>query len=80
MEYDEVKALVHKTATLDIKKIERVQNPTLFKPYIVRKRAMDVKNGANEMRLFHGTTAGTCDKINAFGFNRSCSGSKNGKS
>ena len=57
-------------------KIQRIQNPTLYGQYVIRKRAMEKQNPhcQNEMRLFHGTKVDICVKINAQGFNRSFSG------
>ena len=77
-EYKKIVDEVAKTAAINITKIERVQNPTLFRTYTVRKQRMDEKNGSNEKRLFHGTTAGSCANINSLGFNRSFCG-KNGE-
>ena len=55
-----------------IVKIERVQNPTLYKAYLVKKQSM---HGAeNEMQLFHGTTEASITSINANNFNRSFAG------
>lgn len=64
-----------------ITKIQRIQNLVLYAQYIAKKKDMDRSNKPghqNEMRLFHGTSADTCPKINQQGFNRSFSG-KNGK-
>ena len=77
-EYKKIADEVAKTAAINITKIERVQNPTLFRTYTVRKQRMDEKNGSNEKRLFHGTAAGSCANINSLGFNRSFCG-KNGE-
>ena len=76
-EYKKIADEVAKTAAINITKIERVQNPTLFRTYTVRKQRMDEKNGSNVKRLFHGTAAESCAKINSCGFNRSFCG-KNG--
>ncbi|KAG7465334.1 hypothetical protein MATL_G00175290 [Megalops atlanticus] len=61
---------------LKIKKIERVQNATLWKSYQIRKKNLDDKNGHsnNERQLFHGTSVDTNPKINTHGFNRSYAG------
>ncbi|XP_036404127.1 protein mono-ADP-ribosyltransferase PARP14-like [Megalops cyprinoides] len=61
---------------LKIKKIERVQNATLWKSYQIRKKNLDDKNGHsnNERQLFHGTNVDTIPKINTNGFNRSYAG------
>uniref|UniRef100_A0A672TM58 Poly [ADP-ribose] polymerase n=1 Tax=Strigops habroptila TaxID=2489341 RepID=A0A672TM58_STRHB len=59
-----------------IEKIERVQNPFLWKAYQIKKREMDNKNGNknNERRLFHGTSKNSLTLINNSGFNRSYAG------
>lgn len=65
-----------------ILKIERIQNPTLYFQYVARKKEVDKRypNGKpdSDRRLFHGTSADTCPKINSWGFNRSYAG-KNGE-
>ena len=78
-EFKKVAAEVAKTATLNIVKIERVQNPTLYKAYVVKRQRMDEKDGSREKQLFHGTAGASCTNINSFGFNRSFCG-KNGRS
>ena len=78
-EYNKVAEGIRKTASISITKIERVQNPGLYKAYVVKKDQMEQKNGANEKLLFHGTAQGSCSSISTFGFNRSYCG-KNGKS
>ena len=77
-EYKKVADNIKKTASITITKIERVQNPGLYRAYMVRKEQMDQKNGGNEKFLFHGTAETSCSSINKFGFNRSYCG-KNGK-
>ena len=77
-EYNRVADEIKKTASVNITKIERVQNPGLYRAYMVKKDQMEQKNGANEKFLFHGTAQGSCSSINKFGFNRSYCG-KNGK-
>lgn len=61
---------------LKIEKIERVQNPSLWKAYQIKKCQMDDKNGnnSNEKFLFHGTSAESLTFINNHGFNRSYAG------
>ena len=76
-EYQKITDEVAKTIDLKIIKIERVQNPTLFRSYMVKMKRMNEKKRANEKWLFHGTTAGSCVSINCLGFNRSFCG-KNG--
>ena len=64
-----------------IVKIQRIQNPMLYAQYIAKKKVMEKHNlpgFQNEQRLFHGTPADICPKINQQGFNRSFAG-KNGK-
>ena len=78
-EYNKVAEGIRKTAAISITKIERVQNPGLYKAYVVKKDQMEQKNGANEKLLFHGTAQESCSSISTFGFNRSYCG-KNGKS
>ncbi|KAI8490330.1 positive regulation of interleukin-4-mediated signaling pathway [Branchiostoma belcheri] len=58
-----------------IQKIQRVQNPSLFKQYSVLKIKMEAKNSQPvEKNLYHGTEASSVDAINHTGFNRSYSG------
>ena len=76
-EYKKVADQLCKTSPVTIVKIERVQNPGLYRTYVVRKEQMDLKNGSNEKLLFHGTAGSSCPSINTFGFNRSYCG-KNG--
>ena len=64
-----------------IVKIQRIQNPMLYAQYIAKKKVMEKYNPPgfqNEKRLFHGTPADICPKINQQGFNRSFAG-KNGE-
>ncbi|NXJ10002.1 PAR14 polymerase, partial [Odontophorus gujanensis] len=78
-EYKNVEDRFLKTSTslnLKIEKIERVQNPYLWKAYQIRKCQMDNKNGNknNEKFLFHGTSVQSLTFINNYGFNRSFAG------
>nr|XP_048310122.1 protein mono-ADP-ribosyltransferase PARP14-like [Myodes glareolus] len=59
-----------------IEKIERIQNPALWKKYQANKKIMDEKNGheRNEKQLFHGTEASSILHLNSHGFNRSYAG------
>lgn len=59
-----------------ISKIERIQNPSMFNSYMLRKQSMDEKNGTidNELELFHGTRPESVKEINVQGFNRSLCG------
>ena len=60
---------------VNILKIERIQNPHLYKSYMVRKQKMDNDTGKNsERQLFHGTDAKNVTHINTQGFNRSFCG------
>ncbi|XP_006822617.2 protein mono-ADP-ribosyltransferase PARP14-like [Saccoglossus kowalevskii] len=58
-------------------KIERIQNPRLYRQYVILKQTMDAKNkqGTNNERvLYHGTSSASVGKINTGGFNRSFAG------
>ncbi|XP_077979721.1 protein mono-ADP-ribosyltransferase PARP14-like [Glandiceps talaboti] len=60
-----------------IDKIQRIQNPALYRQYFVLKEKMDGKNKVgmkNESALYHGTNDVTVEKINTQGFNRSFAG------
>lgn len=61
-------------------KIERIQNPLLWKTLQIMKKNMEQKNRHqnNERILFHGTSEDTIPVINEHGFNRSYAG-KNGE-
>ena len=73
-EYKKIADEVHKTSPITIIKIQRVQNPTLYRVYMIRKEQMEQRNGSNEQTLFHGTAAGSCAAINKIGFSRSYCG------
>uniref|UniRef100_A0A8C3BJI8 Poly [ADP-ribose] polymerase n=1 Tax=Cairina moschata TaxID=8855 RepID=A0A8C3BJI8_CAIMO len=76
-EYKEVSERFLKTSQhLKIEKIERIQNPFLWKTYQMKKRQMANKNinGDNEKLLFHGTSKESLTLINSTGFNRSYAG------
>ena len=83
-EYQTVEAVFNKTIEgkcNQIISIQRLQNPTLYKQYTVKKREMEKHNPPgyqNEQWLWHGTTPDTLDKINTRGFDRNFAG-KNGK-
>nr|XP_015213986.1 PREDICTED: poly [ADP-ribose] polymerase 14-like isoform X1 [Lepisosteus oculatus] len=71
------KAAVQKSKkTVEVVKIERIQNREQWQRYAVRKQAVDRKypTQANERILYHGTTQDICQKINRTGFNRSFCG------
>ncbi|RVE58381.1 hypothetical protein OJAV_G00209100 [Oryzias javanicus] len=71
-EYNEVLQLFQATCKRNVIKIERVQNPALWKSLQIKKRELEVRNGHqnNEKRLFHGTSEDTMKIINDRGFNR----------
>ncbi|XP_044073695.1 poly(ADP-ribose) polymerase family member 14-related sequence 1 isoform X2 [Siniperca chuatsi] len=75
-EYTEVLNLFQATCQQTIIKIERIQNPLLWKSLQIKKRDMEQRNGHqnNEKRLFHGTCHSTVAYINEHGFNRSYAG------
>ncbi|XP_035188306.1 protein mono-ADP-ribosyltransferase PARP14-like isoform X1 [Oxyura jamaicensis] len=76
-EYKEVaERFLKTTQLLKIEKIERIQNPFLWKTYQIKKRQMAEKNvnGENEKLLFHGTSKESVTLINNTGFNRSYAG------
>ena len=66
-------------ANVNVQKIERVQNPELYRTFMGKKQEMDKRCGGNsERKLFHGTDGKSIDAINSQGFNRSFCG-KNGR-
>ena len=67
-------------SSVAVKKVERIQNPLLYKAYQLRKQKMDKDNGGNnELQLFHGTAYNNVKKINSQGFNRNFSGQVHGE-
>ncbi|XP_029937054.1 protein mono-ADP-ribosyltransferase PARP14 isoform X2 [Myripristis murdjan] len=62
--------------TVEVVKIQRIQNKYLWQRYAVKKQILDKKypTNKNELNLYHGTTADICHKINSTGFNRSFCG------
>ena len=78
MEYQRVLNHLEKTGgkASRIIKIERVQNPGLYKVYLVKKQSMD--GADNEMQLFHGTKSDNISQINVNNFDRNFAGA-NGK-
>ena len=63
--------------TGNIVKIERIQNPHLYKSYLAKKESMEKTAGqahVNELELFHGTSPNSVVEINESGFNRSFAG------
>ncbi|NWV12309.1 PAR14 polymerase, partial [Ptilonorhynchus violaceus] len=76
-EYKDVQERFLQTCqSFKIEKIERVQNPYLWRAYQIKKCDMDKKNGNrnNERLLFHGTSKESLAFINNLGFNRSYAG------
>ena len=77
-EYKDVETAFRKTATNKIVRIERIQNKEIHELYNVKRQAMMKKYGSNftgkELMLFHGTSFGNIEKINAGGLNRSYAG------
>ena len=72
---DVVRKFQATTGGINIQRIERIQNPHLYKSYMVRKQKMDKDTGGNsERQLFHGTDAKNIGHINTQGFNRSFCG------
>uniref|UniRef100_A0A3B3CK10 Poly [ADP-ribose] polymerase n=1 Tax=Oryzias melastigma TaxID=30732 RepID=A0A3B3CK10_ORYME len=71
-EYNEVLKLFQATCNRNVIKIERVQNPALWKSLQIKKNELETRNGHqnNEKRLFHGTSEDTVKIINERGFNR----------
>ena len=60
------------TGTINVQKIERVQNSHLYQSYMVRKQKMDKDTGgSSERQLFHGADAKNVGHINTQEFNRS---------
>ncbi|XP_072118202.1 protein mono-ADP-ribosyltransferase PARP14-like isoform X2 [Mobula birostris] len=77
-EYQDV-ALSFKVTVVQrqIVKIERLQNPCLWKNYMIKKQQFDNKNPRgtnNERNLFHGTAPDALSLISRHGFNRSYAG------
>jgi hypothetical protein len=77
-EYKNAKQLFIKGgANMPIKKIQRLQNRSLYQQYKAKKREMDLRNPkghVNEQKLFHGTDSTSVTAINDNGFNRSYCG------
>ncbi|KAG1971163.1 protein mono-ADP-ribosyltransferase PARP14-like [Pimephales promelas] len=76
-EYVEVEKEFRRTRLRsNIIEIERVQNSTLWRNYMIKKEELEDKNKHknNEKRLFHGTGPDKTDQINHHGFNRSYAG------
>ncbi|KAK9537952.1 hypothetical protein VZT92_005522 [Zoarces viviparus] len=75
-EHTEILNLFQATCNQTVIKIERIQNPLLWKSLQIKKRDMEQRNNHqnNGRRLFHGTSHDTVAYINAHGFNRSYAG------
>ncbi|XP_061579914.1 poly(ADP-ribose) polymerase family member 14-related sequence 1 isoform X2 [Cololabis saira] len=75
-EHTDVLNLFQVSCKRPITKIERIQNPTLWKAYQAKKQDLELRNKHqnNEKRLFHGTCESTASKVNELGFNRSYAG------
>ncbi|XP_070770712.1 poly(ADP-ribose) polymerase family member 14-related sequence 1 [Enoplosus armatus] len=75
-EHTKVLNLFKATCKQTIIKIERIQNPVLWKSLQLKKRDMEQRNHHlnNEKQLFHGTCHDTVAYINEHGFNRSYAG------
>lgn len=76
-EHQEVEKELSRTGlTVSVVSVERVQNPTLWQSYQLKKKQLDSKNKHqnNEKLLFHGTGADSIEQINEHGFNRSYAG------
>ncbi|XP_029598324.1 protein mono-ADP-ribosyltransferase PARP12 [Salmo trutta] len=64
-EYKDIKALFDKTTVgFNIRTIERVQNPALWKFYVLQRDQMEsLRTSINEKQLFHGTDSKHVDSI-----------------
>ncbi|XP_076854469.1 poly(ADP-ribose) polymerase family member 14-related sequence 1 [Brachyhypopomus gauderio] len=75
-EYNDVSSHFRKTCNNIVVKIERIQNPGMWRNYQNNKKIMEQKNKHqnNEKILFHGTRPDSVNYINNMGFNRSYAG------
>ncbi|XP_014047715.2 poly(ADP-ribose) polymerase family member 14-related sequence 1 isoform X1 [Salmo salar] len=75
-EHNEVLNLFRATCPNIVLKIERIQNPSLWRNLQIKKNEMELRNGHknNEKRLFHGMCHTTINHINHHGSNRSYAG------
>ncbi|XP_011487521.1 poly [ADP-ribose] polymerase 14 isoform X2 [Oryzias latipes] len=71
-EYNEVLQLFQASCKRNVIKIDRIQNPALWRSLQIKRSELEVRNGHqnNEKRLFHGTSEDTVKIINERGFNR----------
>ena len=80
VEYTKIRDHFNQTASnQQILQIQRIQNPSLLKLYLIKKQSLDDKSGSNEQFLFHGTRGDILNTINKKGLNRSYAGNTNGK-
>ena len=77
-EYQRVESLFKHSCSNHIVKIERLQDPALYRTYTIQKQRMDQANGSNEQWLFH-ETRGNYQSINHTGFNINSFGKYAGK-
>ena len=70
MEYQRVESHFKKSCSNHIVKIERVQNPALYRTYSICKQSMDEEKGSNEKWLFHRIPGENCHHVNHTGFDR----------
>ncbi|XP_055878428.1 protein mono-ADP-ribosyltransferase PARP14-like isoform X1 [Biomphalaria glabrata] len=77
-EYNEVEKQFHSTLSgSPVKKLERIQNKSLYLQFCVKKKELDQynpQNHQNEQKLFHGTMSDCIPPINENGFNRNYCG------
>ena len=79
-EYKKIHDHFNQTASnQQILQIQRIQNPSLLKLYLIKKQSLDDKSDSNEKFLFHGTRGDILNTINKKGLNRSYAGNTNGK-
>ena len=73
-EYKEISELFNDSIEdgYEVTKIERIQNPALYKAYMVKKQSMIGRE--NVKRLFHGTDVKNIEAINVNNFSRNYSG------
>ena len=77
-EYKKISDHFLQTASQQIGQIQRIQNPSLLKQYLMKKATLDEKSGSNEKFLFHGTSSNSLTQINKHGLNRSYAGNAHG--
>ena len=71
------KTMIQGTNYTSIVKIERIQNPALYRHYATKKKYLDTHNPKgvqNERWLFHGTQESSVHQINKTSFNRNFHG------